>query len=252
MDRGGSVFRASALFSMSTRAPERLSSIRNHNSYFQQRVDTTAIIVNYATPDLTRMAVWSLRGAYSDLPIVVVDAGSPDDSVDQLRLLATQTSIRLIEEPKNVHHGPGMDLVLRQIDTDWGLVFDSDCILYRPGLLEMLHERSAGAYMVGQRLAIDKMGYPARENAPVFDYVHPKCALVHRETYHTLPPFEKHGVPCLTNELEAQRRHLSFVDAPVDDYVYHIGRGTASRHGYALGAKGRLESVFARIRRWIG
>ena len=47
-------------------------------------LDAQAVIVNYATPDLTRKAAWSLLSLYGDLDIVVIDNASPDDSAGQL------------------------------------------------------------------------------------------------------------------------------------------------------------------------
>ncbi len=210
----------------------------------------TATIVNYGTPHLTRQAVWSLRSLYPDLPILVVDSGSPDDSVAQLRTLSEDVQPFTLDAVEaNIHHGPGMDHALRRIDTPWGLTFDSDCIAFRRGFLEAMLARAEekNAYMIGHRLAINDMGYPAEPDRPTYAYVHPKCALIRRLQYLDLPPFEKHGVPCLYNEKAAAEKGLPLVDFPVDDYVYHIGRGTARTYGYKLGLKGRLWQ----LRHWL-
>ncbi len=212
-----------------------------------------AAIVNHGTPDLTRMAVWSLRGHYPDLPITVVESGSADDSAERLRALADEVRpFTLVECAHNVHHGPGLDLAIRAMDAEWALVFDSDCILYRPGLLEAMLALPAapGAYMIGDVVTIDAMGYrPDGGAQETWAYVHPRCALVRRATYERLPPFEKHGVPCLANEKAAAAQGHPLVHFPVDAYVYHFGRGTAARHGYRLGWKGRLWELRHRLRR---
>lgn len=213
---------------------------------------TTALIVNYGTPVLTRQAVWSLRSLYADLPILVVDSGSPDDSLVHLRALAEDVQpFTLLTVDHNVHHGPGLDLALRHIQTPWALVFDSDCIAFRLGLLEGMRAEAeaAEAYMVGHRMLVNEEGYPAEAGAPAFAYVHPKCALVRRAQYLDLPPFEKHGVPCLRNEKAAAERGWPLVHFPVDAYVYHIGRGTAGAYGYQLGIKGRLRQLRHRLKR---
>lgn len=215
--------------------------------------DVAVAIVNYGTPDLTRAAVWSLRGHYPGLPIYVVESGSEDDSADRLRALAGEVQpFTLIECAHNVHHGPGLDLAIRAMDTPWALVFDSDCILYRPGLLEAMLVAAAapGAYMVGEVVTVDAMGYrPDAGEAQTWSYVHPKCALVRRATYERLPPFERHGVPCLANEKAAAAQGHDLVHFPVDAYVYHLGRGTAGRHGYRLGLRGRWWELRHRLRR---
>ncbi len=211
-------------------------------------METTALIVNYGTPDLTRAAVWSLRSLYPELPIVVVDNGSPDDSRARLAVLAGEAGGVTLHTPaENLHHGPGLDYGIRRIVTPWVLTFDSDCLAYRAGFLEGMHalaDGDANAYMVGQLHQVNDDGFDAPAG---HDYVHPKCALVRRDSYLLLPPFARHGAPCLANEREAAAQGLGLLDYPVRDYVFHIGEGTVQRFGYGLGAAGRL----ARIRRLL-
>jgi hypothetical protein len=148
----------------------------------------------------------------------------------------------------NLHHGPGLDLALRRVTTPWVLTFDSDCIAYRGGFLQGMWsaaEADPSAYMIGQLHRVDDDGFDAPAGAHA--YVHPKCALVRREAYLVLPPFERHGAPCVANERAAVAEGLSLVDFPVRDYVLHLGEGTVRRHGYGLGAAGRV----ARLRRLL-
>lgn len=217
--------------------------------------DIGAVIVNYGTPDLTHAAVWSLRSHYPGLRIAVVENASPDDSAARLRPLTREAApLDLLEPGRNLHHGPGLDHGLRHLDAPWTLLFDSDCIAFRGGFLEaMLADAEANnAYMIGQAHRVNARGFdlPAGSREQAHRYVHPKCALVRTETYRTLPPFEKHGAPCLTNEIAAAGRGLPLLDFPVNDFVYHLGEGTVSRYGYGLGARSlldRLRHLAARI-----
>lgn len=224
------------------------SPITDHLS--QIPLETTALIVNYGTPDLTRAAVWSLRSLYPRLPITVVDNGSPDDSRERLSALAGEVGgVMLLTPAENLHHGPGLDHAIRRTVTPWVLTFDSDCIAYRGGFLEGMHAVAAGdanAYMVGQMHRVDDDGFDAPAGHA---YVHPKCALVRRDAYPLLPPFERHGAPCLANEREAVRQGLVLAPYPVRDYVHHIGEGTVRRYGYRLGAAGRLAKMRRLLRR---
>jgi hypothetical protein len=216
-------------------------------------LDTTAAIVNYGTPDLTRAAVWSLRSFYPDLPIVVVDNASPDDSKTRLAALAKEAGgVTLLTPATNLHHGPGLDLALRHIATPWVLTFDSDCVAYRAGFLEGMHalaETEGSAYMVGQLHHVDESGFDVPAGRGAFPYVHPKCALVRREGYLALPPFARHGAPGLENERAAAEQGLKLMDYPVRDYVLHLGEGTVRRYGYGLGASSRLARVKRALRR---
>lgn len=214
--------------------------------------DVSAIIINYGTFRLTRNAVWSLHSLYPDLPILVIENGSPDESAERLRELEREIdTLTLFVSETNLHHGPGMDAAIRQIDTTWALLFDSDCLAFRHGFLEAMIDtaRARGAYMVGQRLTVDESGFVSTSGHP---YIHPHCALVDRRRYLSLMPFARHGAPCLENALDARARGLELVNFPVADYVYHIGRGTVDLHGYQLGARSRMDrfrSLIGRARR---
>jgi GT2 family glycosyltransferase len=204
----------------------------------------TAIIVNYCTYELTRMAVWSLHGHYPGLPIHVVDNGSPDGSGNDLRQLADSLPpVQLTQNAKNLHHGPGMDQIARTVDTPYFLTFDSDAILYRPGLLEQLTDALAdNHYAIGHQMLLDNRGFNTTDPSGI-KYIHPFCALFRTEAYQTLPPFEKHGVPCFKNECEAQQKGWEVMAFPVQDYVYHPWQGTASHTGHNLGWRNRWRQL---------
>ncbi len=77
----------------------------------------------------------------------------------------------------------------------------------------------------------DGFDVPATDPAAT-PYVHPHCALVHRETYRSLPPFEKHVSPCLANERAALARGLALADVPVGEHVLHLGERTVRQYGH--------------------
>jgi hypothetical protein len=47
--------------------------------------------------------------------------------------------------------------------------------------------------------------------------------------------------------LHAARNRMTLVDFPVEEYIVHKGRGTAARHGYRLGWRGKLNFVMNRL-----
>jgi hypothetical protein len=73
--------------------------------------------------------------------------------------------------------------------------------------------------------------------------------LVKKVLYMDLPPFQRHGAPCLENMRSAGERGLRLVDFPVRDFVRHQGRGTASRFGYKLGVRGKVNYVMNKLGR---
>ncbi len=215
----------------------------------------TALIINYQTPHLTRMAVWSLRSLYPDLKILLIDNNSPHEMYTSLQQTADEAGgVELIRNDRNIHHGPALHQGIGMCETEWILLFDSDCIAYRAGFIEKMYDIvQGGAYMTGHLQYIDEYGYNANESTknPI-PYIHPRCALVNIPLYRNLPPFEKHGAPCMANQRAALKKKYRLEHFPVDLYVYHFARGTVdATGGYHLGMAGQLNRM-KRIIRNIG
>jgi glycosyltransferase involved in cell wall biosynthesis len=199
-------------------------------------LEVTAITVNYKTYHLTKAAVESLQKHYPGLPMIVHDNGSEDLSTAYISHLPDQVpTVTSIMSKTNDGHGPALHRCMRACASVWALLFDSDCELLKPGLIEMLLERANGAYAVGWQRYVDRYtGVPiewhlqsqAANIAQFVKYIHPCCALYHVPTYFTLRPFAHHGAPCLDNMLDAEKMGLTLVEAPVFDYVKHWVGGT--------------------------
>ena len=208
------------------------------------------LIIHYKTYALTQQALWSFYEAYPQMPLYVVENASQDGSLEQLEALKTEIStLHILPQKHNLHHGPGMDFGIHSIDANYILLLDSDCILYRKGLIESLLATAIkeNAYLVGRLQTVDKDGFDAING--LISYIHPHCALLHKAEYLQLPPFEKHGAPCLRNQVVAASLHKNLIDFPVHDFVYHIGRGTVTSEGYGLGVKEKLKMLFRKIKR---
>ena len=210
--------------------------------------DITAIIVNYKTFDLTRQAIWSLHGHYPSLSIVVVDNNSRDGSAEKLQELEQAIApMELQLNDQNLHHGPGMDQVARLVGTTFFLTFDSDALLYRPGLLEaMKAEITPETYAIGHQIFLDKKGFKTKPDKGI-PYVHPFCALFRAAAYKDLPPFAKHGSPCLENEKQALADGRQLQHFPVKKYVYHMWEGTAGKTGHKLGLKSKVDRIIHKL-----
>ena len=213
----------------------------------------TAVIINYKTPDLLNTAVVSLRRAYPRLPLLVIDNGADDESAAAIAGLAEDGVLvdRVIFNPVNLHHGPGMDQGAREVTTPYILFLDSDCEVLRGGFVEEMLSRLAEDprnYAAGERVAMDRRGFDVALDTPgAIPYIRPVCMLLKREIYHTLPKFQLHGTPCLENMDEASRRGYGLIAYPALSYVSHAGRGTAERHGYGLGFRGKLNHLLHKI-----
>ncbi len=207
--------------------------------------EITIIIVHFKTLDYTKKALNSIRKFYPPIRIILVNNGDDEESKSFLTGFAhADVNMLLLTPGKNLHHGPGMHEAIKQVSSEWFLTFDSDCEILKNNLFEdMFQIVDEKTYAVGEILNINKYGFFARKGEESFKYVHPKCGLFNRKIYWKLPPFEKHGAPCITNQFQAQKDNYSLINFPVDDYVHHVQRGTASIYGYKLGLKGRLNWI---------
>lgn len=211
------------------------------------KTDISAIIVNYKTTDLTTMAIWSLHSLYPQLSIILID--NEADEISQEFFAKLQKKIpnfTYLPQLNNLHHGPGLDLGIRVAKTEYVLTFDSDCIAFRSGFLEPMCElmTSENDYLVGQLDYVNEKGKDIAKKQTGFFYTHPKCMLLRKSVYLSLPPFEIHGAPCLKNQKAATQKGYQIKEFPVKEFVYHIGRGTVDRFGYRLGWIEKIKSLF--------
>nr|PZN47627.1 MAG: hypothetical protein DIU61_19595 [Bacteroidota bacterium] len=178
----------------------------------------TGITVNYETPKLLVMALSSIHRFYPDLKIVVVN----------LSLFPWKGKIRNVEFHnlgQNIGHGPGMHYGLMRTKTDFALCFDTDIILKKPCLEQMLEQMTRGSYGVGQVINVDEKG---RNSDRGTRYLHPHFMLLRVNQYFKYHRFVHHGAPCIRAMEDLKSKGKSYIvkDFPVSAYVYHKGRGT--------------------------
>jgi len=212
----------------------------------------TAVIINFQTPDLTATALSSFRTYYPSGPLLLTDNGSSDGSAETLATLIEQWpgTTSLICNATNIHHGPAMDQAVRTVRTPFVLFLDSDCEVVRGGFveaMEQLLQEDHRNYVSGRRIWMNERGFDVAETPGAHLYIRPICMMLRRNIYLTLPPFERHGAPCLANFIEAERRGLRLLHFPVESHVRHKGRGTAGRHGYRLGIRGRVNHLLNKL-----
>jgi GT2 family glycosyltransferase len=215
--------------------------------------DVTVVIINFETPDLTERAVRSLRAAYPDIRLLLIDNGSGDESVALLKELHALHAGRteLLFNLQNIHHGPAMDEALRSIASPLVLFLDSDCEVRKRGFVEGMTElmlSGENIYAVGKRIFMNDRGFDIGERRGAHPYIRPICMLIRKQHYFDLPPFERHGAPCLANFIVAEQAGLGLLHFPVEDFIFHEGRGTAGRHGYRLGVRGKLNHLLNKLR----
>jgi len=211
----------------------------------------TAAIINFQTPDLTRLTLTTFKSFYPSIPVLLIDNGSQDESVEVLReLSAKHAMVMPLLNHRNRHHGPAMDQALRLIQTEYALILDSDVRVKKKGFLEGMLDifrSEPDCYAAGTKIWVNDRGFNVPEGTDAHPYVRPVCMLLRTRLYLELTPFEWHGAPCLANMIAASARHLRLVNYDLEEYIDHEGQGTASRHGYRLGLRGKINHLLNRL-----
>jgi glycosyltransferase involved in cell wall biosynthesis len=202
----------------------------NHFHWEKWHGLVTVLICQRKTKKLTQLCLESLLTFYPEIPILVVDGNSQDDSTLYLRYkTCTHLNVKLWERVGRNSQGETMHEAIRDhIKSQYVLLLDSDTICMRPGFIEGMLEQFAldpKLYATGTLMAVtnknDACGAPqSRED--VLLYAHPSCSLYHRDTYLNLPPFCDHGAPCVYNNRDAWKSGLHIAGFPIDKYVLHL------------------------------
>lgn len=212
----------------------------------------TAVVINYQTPDLTEEAIQSLKNFYPDLNLILIDNGSKDDSIQKLMRIVSQfKKIEVIVNIENINHGPAMNQAIRLVKSDYVLFLDSDCKILRGGFLEEMYkllQENELNYVVGKMMFLNKRGFPVEDPERGHPYIRPICMMLKTEIYRKLRPFKKHGAPCLENMMDAIKKGYKLINFEVEEYILHKGRGTASKFGYNLGIKGKLNYILNKLK----
>lgn len=220
--------------------------------------DVTAVMVTYNTERLAKRAYGSLRKFYPDMKAIIIDNSDRHDAcAAYVRSLESDTT-RVIKTKHNVGHGPGMHAGIRQAETKYALVFDSDVVILKDCVPLMLEKVDEDSFGVGKVVYVDINGdngrpapaptnrramkyyryYAYKSRSPktfTIPYLHPHFHLVDTKNYRKFRPYFHHGAPCLATMMDIHQRRMSkrlLVDFPVEQFVRHDGRGT--RRTYPL------------------
>lgn len=209
----------------------------------------TVIIVHYRTPDLLKVAVESLYSYYPEIKVWIVDNGSILESVDELfnEFSDRYSTLQIHRCSKNIFHGPAMDYALRHlVKTPFAFLLDSDTETKKGEFLEqMIGELdSLSAYAIGALEKVNSRGFKDSKGMeiPLTPYF-----MIRTDRYSHYEPFAHHGQPTLAHFTGARKNGEKLLNYPIEQYIDHKWRGTASRFGYQLGWKARLDYLLNKI-----
>jgi GT2 family glycosyltransferase len=103
----------------------------------------SVVLVNYKTPEITRIALELLQQASGRIPFVVwvVDNDSGDASTEYLRSLDWIKLIERRPEPGEsgfMAHGRALDMVLERAGTDYLFLLHTDTFIHDPAIFELM------------------------------------------------------------------------------------------------------------------
>jgi glycosyltransferase involved in cell wall biosynthesis len=200
-----------------------------HKKIWEEK-NITVLICQRKTLDATRLCLESLLKFYPDIPVLVVDGNSEDESTLYLHYKAAlYPNVKVWDRIGLNSHGETMDEAIRQfITTKYVLLMDSDVISERHGYIEgMLKQfkQNSNLYATGNLMLVTRQnqacGAPYDES-DVLKYAHPCCSIIDVDVYKTLQPFINHGAPCVNNMIDAEVHKLDVDYFPVDKYTSHL------------------------------
>lgn len=182
--------------------------------------------------------------------MVIVDNGSNDRSAGVIEKLQglNPNKTKSIMLDNNHYHGPAMDRAIRFVDKELVFCLDTDTETIRGGFIElMLQEfsRDERVYGVGRVDRVNKRGFAVEDGCDTI--LISAYMMVRRRMYFDLPPFKHHGMPTLDNFSAAKSRGYSLRSFDIANYIKHYGRGTASKFGYSLGFRGKLDYLLNKV-----
>lgn len=181
----------------------------------------------------------SIRKFHPSLKIIIIDGSDVTDPCYAYVCSLASDITTVGVYGYNIGHGRGMNAGIHLVKTKYALVFDSDIVMLKSPLEQMLSMMEEDTYGVGGFDYVDERGFGKanhtlewRNNAT--KYLHPYFQLINVANYKKFPPYVHHGSPCFKAMNEIRRRGLSnkilkeFSGASIygSEYIYHPTNGT--------------------------
>lgn len=200
------------------------------------------ISVNYNTPDYINKQYESIRKNLSDnIKINIID-GSDKNILkrgewiisEKNKMYNTTESDKNFNVAKvgfNIHHGPGMDLGIRNNNKKYSLILDSDVYIKNDNIFYLFDEYfTENMFCMGHVIYVNNLGYDVTELSGI-KYVHPSFMVIDNEKYKKLnSKFIKHGAPCIDVMKEVEDNQKISIKE-IRDFLHFNARGTLKIYG---------------------
>ncbi|MFA5638685.1 MAG: glycosyltransferase [Anaerovoracaceae bacterium] len=181
--------------------------------------DVGVAIVHYDTPDLLVAAVKSVAEHVGR--VVIID-GSPEgtEGYDAAGLLeGVFPNVECKHVKDNIGHGPGLNMAIDMLDTEYIICMDSDAELLDSSLIGDMKEALKGDDVYGSGWVLTlKSGKP---------YLHLPFCMFKKTSFEAHPKFIHGGAPFINTMKVIHKKGLRLADIPnYQERLRHEGRGT--------------------------
>ncbi len=174
----------------------------------------TSLCITYNTKELFERAYNSVNRFHPDMPMLIIDGSDKTNECYAYTESLKSECVTVVHTGYNIGHGRGMDMGLHLIKTPYALIFDSDIIMLKSPVEEMLGMMQRDTFGVGWicEVGLDGFDYgvhPQHKCQTPVRYLHPYFQLVRVVNYKKYHPYVHHGAPCYLTMIDIQRRGLS-------------------------------------------
>lgn len=197
--------------------------------------DICIICVNYNTPHLIEKLIQSYYNfGYNKYPLYIID-GSDGINLNKCINIYEKYNINYDMVGYNIHHGPGLDYLIKKLKYNYFLLIDSDAQFIKSGLIEIIYPKCLDKYGIGSIKKVDNNGINTNNKNNIL-YLHPRCALINKKEYLKYNPLIKHGAPFINamKDIKAKDKTNLLINFNMDEYVLELSRGTVNLFGYNL------------------
>jgi len=183
----------------------------NCDGYFPK---ITGLTVSYNTKELLQRAYESVRKYHPGMPMVIVDGSDANDPCAEYAKSIQSPLTKVIQPGYNIGHGRGMCLGIDQIRTPYALIFDSDIVMLKSPVDEMMSMMEPDTFGVGytEKTGLDGYEYGAHMThvgEESMRMLHPYFHLLNIAVYRKFHPYVHHGAPCYLTALDIHKQGLT-------------------------------------------
>ena len=171
-------------------------------------------MVCWNTEDLVNRSYFSVRQFHPTMPLIIVDGSSPNMPCYHYLNGLRDGNLTIVHWGSNIGHGRGLAKGFEMVKTPFALTIDSDIVMLKSPVQDMLEMMEDDTYGVGWSYPTDITGHEYGDRPEFVDrgsmrYLHPYFCLIQIKEYKKYSPFIHHGAPAVQTMLDIHRRGLS-------------------------------------------